>query len=437
MAHQHAADIYRQLGTKIDAMPTRAPWNDAFREILEALYTPAEAEVLVRMPFGPSTLDKVARAARQDEKTLRPVLEGMCEKGLVLDVLIGGQYRYVPSPLAIGIFEMTMMRTRGELKSAEWARLFDAYMQGTGAFYSGNLADGRRVSLLRAVPHEAGFTEGGYVEVLDYEKAAAIVGDAKRFAVGLCSCRHEKQALGAKTCQTPLDTCASLGVNADAVIRHGMGREVSRTEMLENLAHSKEFKLVLSADNVRQGVGFMCQCCGCCCNVLLGISRHGYPNSVVTSNYISQIDTDKCTGCEKCAKACPIHAIGMVPIVNPSTKKPKDPRVDEGICLGCGVCALVCHKEAIRLAKRPQRVLHPATMFERIILASLERGTLQNQLFDDPNSLTQEFLRGFVGGFLRLPPVKRALLSDQLRSRFLKAMETGVRLQGKGWVLEM
>ncbi len=31
-------------------------------------------------------------------------------------------------------------------------------------------------------------------------------------------------------------------------------------------------------------------------------------------------------------------------------------------------------------------------------------------------------MRALVGGFLKLPPVKRALLSDQLRSRFLLAL---------------
>jgi len=30
-----------------------------------------------------------------------------------------------------------------------------------------------------------------------------------------------------------------------------------------------------------------------------------------------------------------------------------------------------------------------------------------------------------VGGFLRLPPVKKALMSDTLRSRFLSAMAAG------------
>jgi ferredoxin len=127
----------------------------------------------------------------------------------------------------------------------------------------------------------------------------------------------------------------------------------------------------------------------------------------------------------------------MVPIVNPPTKKPKDPRIDETICLGCGVCALTCHEDAVRLVKREQRVLHPETTFERIILQSLERGTLQNQLFDDPQSISQQFLRGFVGGFLRLPPVKKALMSEQFRSRFLSALKSGVQSQDKDWMVEM
>ncbi len=72
-----------------------------------------------------------------------------------------------------------------------------------------------------------------------------------------------------------------------------------------------------------------------------------------------------------------------------------------------------------------------------MILSSLERGTLQYQFFDNPASGTQAFLRGLVGGFLKLPPVKKTLLSDQLRSRFLKTLEGGVHKQGKSWAAEI
>jgi hypothetical protein len=89
------------------------------------------------------------------------------------------------------------------------------------------------------------------------------------------------------------------------------------------------------------------------------------------------------------------------------------------------------------MVKRPQRVLTPETTFERIILQSLDHGTLQNQLFDDPSRLSHRFLRGVVGGFLRLSPVKRALMGETLRSRFLSALKSGVIRDGKGWATEL
>jgi hypothetical protein len=71
------------------------------------------------------------------------------------------------------------------------------------------------------------------------------------------------------------------------------------------------------------------------------------------------------------------------------------------------------------------------------MLQCLERGTIQNQLFANPQSLTHKFMRGFVRGFLRLSPVKRALMSDALRSTFLAAMKKGAEAQGKGWMTSL
>jgi hypothetical protein len=89
------------------------------------------------------------------------------------------------------------------------------------------------------------------------------------------------------------------------------------------------------------------------------------------------------------------------------------------------------------MVKRGQRVIHPETLFETTVLATLERGTLQNQIFDNPQSLTHEFMRTFLGAFLRLPPVKKALMSDVLRSSFLSFMKVGATLQGKKWMTEL
>ncbi|MGA7828826.1 MAG: 4Fe-4S binding protein, partial [Geobacteraceae bacterium] len=111
--------------------------------------------------------------------------------------------------------------------------------------------------------------------------------------------------------------------------------------------------------------------------------------------------------------------------------------VDTSICIGCGVCALKCPTRACVLAKREQRVIHPETTFERLMLQCLEKGTLQNQIFANPKGINEKFLRAFIGGFLRLAPVKKSLMSDTLRSRFLAAMKSGVARQGKGWLTEL
>jgi ferredoxin len=203
--------------------------------------------------------------------------------------------------------------------------------------------------------------------------------------------------------------------------------------MLENIARSKEMKLVLGADNVKKNITFICHCCKFCCIPLRDMRVRGYPNLIVTSTFISQVYEEKCTGCGKCALACPVEAIVMTQAEQSSKKK--KPCIDKDMCLGCGVCAQACSSAAILLHKRGQRIIHPETTFERIILQSLQSGKLVHQLFSNPQSITQKYIRGFLGAFLRLGPVRRGLLSDLLRSKFLSALKTATHLVGasKAW----
>jgi ferredoxin len=436
MGHIVGKDAYRELGRKLDGTAVRTPWNDQLRAILEELYSPEDARLVAAMPYGFSTLGRLEKVTGIPQAQLERQLESLCPRGLVMDICVGGRYRYTPSPMVIGIFEYTMMRTGGNLPSDRWAKLFAEYLE-EGGFYRANFAHGEKVSLMRALPHDGSILPEEYVEVLDYEKAAEIIDRTDRFAIGICSCRHEHEHAGGRTCKAPLETCSTFGAPAvDFMVRNRLAREVSKAEMLDNVARSRDLGLVLNADNVQRNVKFMCHCCGCCCNMLRGITCHGYPNAVVTSSYIAASDPDRCIGCGICSRRCPIQAIDRVSDPDPRYRKFGRPVVDESLCIGCGVCTLRCKPGAMRLHHRKQRVLHPETTFERIILQCLERGTLQNQLFDDPKSLTQSFARACLGGFLRLPPVKRALMSDALRSRFLGALKNGAVRQGKGALVE-
>ncbi len=429
-------DQYLKLGKKIDSLTARTPWNDTFHDIVRDLYSTEEADVVAGMPYTLSSLDRISRVTGIDELRLQRILEGLCRKGLVMDIWNEkeARYYYLPSPLAVGIFEFTMMRTGENLNSKQWAKMFHDYFE---AFFPANFSHDEKVSVMRVIPVEETVAPENHIEFYDYEKISSIIDGTDTYAIGLCSCRNEKHLLDEKRCDAPLDGCSSFGLGADYMIRNDLARQVSKTEMLENFARSREHGLVFCAWNTQKKTMAVCHCCRCCCNYLAGMNKFGFTNSVITSSFLSAIDTTLCTGCGTCVEVCPVNAIGLVSANDHAHPKRKVARVDPNLCIGCGVCASKCPKQGLSMVKRGQRVIHPETLFETTVLATLERGTLQNQIFDNPQSLTHEFMRTFLGAFLRLPPVKRALMSDVLRSSFLGFMKVGATLQGKKWMTEL
>lgn len=437
MGHLVGKDIYKKLGNKIDNLPYRVNKSNTFYTILKELYSSEEAELVVKLPYQLSTIEEIQKETGYEKNRLSIQLKRLCTKGLVMDLWIGGNYYYSTSPMVVGIFEFTMMRTGKDVDSKRMAKLFHEYMNDENSF-AVNFSHNEQIAPMRTLPHEGTITESEFTEVLDYENAKSIVESHDKFAVGLCSCRHEKKHLGEKKCDTPLETCTTMGSSVDFMVRNNFAKEISKTEMNEILDRSKETGLVFTCDNVKNNVSFMCHCCKCCCNALLGVREHGYENALVTSSFIAIVNEDTCIGCSKCAKACPIDAIKMIPLENGDKRKKMKPVIDDNFCIGCGVCSLSCSETgSIKLTKRKKRVIHPENTFERIILQSLERGTLKHQLFGNPQNLSQKFLKGFIGGFLSLNPVKKALISDKFRSSFLDAMKKGVINKNREFLLDL
>ena len=96
------------------------------------------------------------------------------------------------------------------------------------------------------------------------------------------------------------------------------------------------------------------------------------------------------------------------------------PQCDDERCVGCGVCAGACLKGALAMV-RAERPRVPANTIERAVRMSLERGRLAELLVDGGDRLGTRFLRQAISALTRLPPAKRLLASEQVRSRFVRA----------------
>ena len=93
--------------------------------------------------------------------------------------------------------------------------------------------------------------------------------------------------------------------------------------------------------------------------------------------------------------------------------------VDKDICLGCGVCVRNCPVSAIRLEKRPVQIITPVNSTHRFVLQAIEKGTLQNLIFDNEAFANHRALAAVFGTILKLPPIKQAMASRQFKSIYL------------------
>ena len=174
-----------------------------------------------------------------------------------------------------------------------------------------------------------------------------------------------------------------------------------------------------------RGVNFICNCCGCCCEAMIAARKFGMLNPVHTSNFLPSVDETTCNGCGKCVNACPVEAMTLVSTNDPHHPKMKKAKVDEEVCLGCGVCVRTCGHASLSLSLPPaRRVITPLNSVHRTVMMAIERGDLQNLIFDNRVLWNHRALAAVLGVILRLPPIKQAMASQQVKSRYLEYLLT-------------
>lgn len=426
MAHLAARTGYQRLVQRLNKAPQGAPPSELLYEILKLLMSEKEASLVALVPLRPFTAETAGRAWKMKPADAQKALDGLASRALLVDI-DGRKNRYyiLPPPMA-GFFEFSMMRLRGDVDQKLLARLFYQYITVEEDFIKALFTRGE-TQLGRAFVNEAVLSNENALHVLDHERASEVIKTASHRGIGLCYCRHKMGHAG-RACDAPLDICMTFNTTAASLIRHGYARAVDVAEGLSLLDEARSRNLVQFGENVRNRVSFICNCCGCCCEAMIAQRRFGLLNPVHTTNFLPVVDRASCTGCGECVAACPVEAMTLVSANDPGHPKKKQARVDETMCLGCGVCVGVCRAESLALESRPERVITPLNSTHKAVLMAIERGKLQNLIFDNQALASHRAMAAIFGVILKLPPAKQALASRQMKSRYLEALIARLRL---------
>ncbi|MDR3764531.1 MAG: 4Fe-4S dicluster domain-containing protein [Acidobacteriota bacterium] len=417
MAHQTARESYRKLSERLNRFPQGAPPTEMLFRILEVLFTAEEAELVSLLPIKPFNLKAAAHVWKKPESEARSILDRLASRGMMLDTEIDGEQAYVLPPPMAGFFEFSLMRIGNQYDQKLLSELFYQYLNVEEDFVKALFAGGE-TQLGRVFVNEQALPPENSLEVLDHERASEIMRTASHIGVGTCYCRHKMQHLD-RACAAPMDICMTFGTTARSLIKHGIARQVDAAEGAALLDQAIENNLVQFGENVRREVSFICNCCGCCCEAMLAAKRFAMLNPVATTNYLPHIAADTCNGCGKCAEVCPVEAMGMVSASDPLKPKRKKARIDEDLCLGCGVCVRQCRTASLTLKPRARRVLTPVNTAHRTVLMAIERGKLQELIFDNQALASHRAMAAILGVILKLPPLRQAMASRQMKSRYL------------------
>lgn len=327
--------VYEQLANALNRLPNGFPRTRSNVEIrlLKKIFSPEEAALASQLTGSMESSKAISQRVGLSPEQAEAKLTEMAGKGMVWHDKEGDEHLYRLAPFIVGIYEDQLMSMDHEL-----AHLVEEYLSGGGAV--GIMKP--QPAIHRVVPANKA-TKSEWI--LPYDDVKSILKNSKSFILRDCVCRVQKKHLG-QECSFPVRSC--LTFSASELPKNESS--ISKEEAFAFLDHVEELGLVHTVSNVMKGFGYVCNCCGCCCGLLRGITEWGIENSVAHANYYAEIDAEECSSCGTCVDRCQVHAISEI---DGSTV------VDREKCIGCGLCVTGCPSEAARLVRKPDEDIIP------------------------------------------------------------------------------
>jgi NADPH-dependent glutamate synthase beta subunit-like oxidoreductase/NAD-dependent dihydropyrimidine dehydrogenase PreA subunit len=291
-------------GSKNGITPNRPEYY-----ILEPVVTDEAAEVgLCLELLKPMTVEEVAAKCGKPLEETERLLGELSDAGVIWVNSIDGVDKYMLDMWAPGIMEHMVNNRKNLEKYPQIGKAFDEYTKALGAQMAGIFPVG--VGGMRVIPIEQAIQ--GETKRASHEEVSTYLNDNTIFSVADCSCRASREAIGEGCGHPKEDICIQLGHGAEYYIRTGKGRQITREEAFEIIKRAEGLGLMHSITNF-DGAGkahAICNCCGCGCFSLRMANMYG-SNDMSRSNYVAEVDKDKCVGCGECVEVCPVNAVKL------------------------------------------------------------------------------------------------------------------------------
>ena len=286
--------------------------DSAEYQVLDYLLTDDELAVMSHMKVvTPMTARQLAKKSGFSVEKTREILEEMADKAYFMDAEIPkvGAKLYLLAPFAPGLFEFQMCRPGFAEENPEVARLFRKHAFESYADVAPTMPMG--VGIMRVIPVESALPADTKKITMDRISTLLDTTIGGKFALLPCQCRRVRKIMGEATGESEEGMCLYTGILAESMLRHGRGIEVTREQAYEHMKRVEDLGCIHQITTLENGLTFaICNCQPSSCMAIGGAAYFNTPN-MSRSNYVSEIDAEKCVACGQCVEVCANNALRL------------------------------------------------------------------------------------------------------------------------------
>lgn len=337
-------EVYERLAEALNKHPEGFPRTKSGVEIkiLMRILSEEEAELGCNLTHKMETVETISDLTGIPKKNVETQLLAMMSDGKVWRRMSErlGKWTYRMAPFIPGFYEEYIVKTQ----DMQLLHLMGHYAQ-EGALQIMTPTP----ALQRVIPASESITPE---MILPYDDVKKAIMDAGSFALFDCTCRVTRDMHGDRPCNFPTHNCLQL---YDEKPRGGTN-EISRETALKVLDEAERVGLVHTGTNYIAGMHWICNCCGCCCNLIRNLVEEGLDGAIAKANYYAVAKMNTCDGCELCVDRCPVNAVRVNDVI---------PVVETPICIGCGLCVTGCPTGTLSLVRKSENEIIEPPMNEQ------------------------------------------------------------------------